>query len=237
MTIIIWRLLCLISMVLFAACVIALFCARLTKNRYYHSFQQDELFKTQKTVNSLNSIYFTSGETRKYIKKYVLCKTLYDKYLVCNYGRRFGSISYFIVQYSKFRRVLSVLSIEETNTGNASKVIALHSHCAYVNVVIGSVDGAQINSRVIRPLSVNKIRLYCFLKSCAYFMALFVVRHLIIEIFGGNYITQYLRDPLNYFAVAGSFVLAILDYFISVLCFRRKNVKSLNGGVLEYEFL
>lgn len=238
MTVFTWRLLSVVSAALFVLLAALLLCLRLLRNRYYHNFEQDELIKNVKTSNSANSIYFTSGETRKYIKKYVLCKTLYDKYVVCNFTENFKSIKYFIVQYSRRKRVISVLQVKEYGTGEASKVIALNRSCSYVNIVVGTVNDLDINTNVIRPLTVNKIRLYSFLKSFTLFLGLFLARHALIEIIAGDmFIKQYLGNLFNYIAVGGSLALAVIGYFISVKCFRSKNVKELNGGALEYDFL
>ena len=224
-------------MVLFLAGLISLAAARLLKNRYYHSFEQDELFKSKKTTNSKNDIYFSSGETAKYIKKYVLCITSLDKYLVCNYVRSFNDITYFVIEYTAHRRVIGVKQIREFGTGLSSKIIAIHKKCAYVNVVIGTADGVVINTDVIRPLSLVKVRLNAFLTSLTMFTGLFWVRHILIEILGGQFIKFYLTDLMNYIAVGASFVLALLSYLITVLCYRKKNNKALNGGALEYEFV
>ena len=41
----------------------------------------------------------------------------------------------------------------------------------------------------------------------------------------------------NYGLIAGSFVISVISYLITVLCFRRRNAKIRTGGALEYEFL
>ncbi len=238
MTVFVWRLLSAISAALFVALTVLSLCLRLLKNVYYQGFQNDEFVKDVQTGSSKNSIYFTSGETRKYIKKYVVCKTLYDKYLVCNFTENFNSISYFVVQYSRGKKVLGVLRVNEYATGDSSKVIALNRGCAHVNVIIGSADDVVINNDVIRPMTVNKIRLYAFIKSALLFFGLFVVRHAIIELVAGKeYMVPYLKNLFNYIAVAASAAFAVFNYFITEKCFRRKNVKGLSGGALEYDFL
>ena len=238
MTVFIWRLLSAISAALFLALSVLSLCLRLLKNVYYHYFQDDEFIKDVQTESSKNSIYFTSGETRKYIKKYVICKTLYDKFLVCNFNENFKSISYFVVQYSSRKSVIGVLRVNEQATGDSSKVIALNRRCARVNVIIGAVDDVVINNDVIRPLSVNKIRLHAFIKSALLFLGLFVIRHAVIELIAGkNYSVPYLKNLFNYIAVIASAAFAVFNYFITVKCFRRKNVKGLSGGALEYDFL
>ncbi|MDE7167823.1 MAG: hypothetical protein K2O28_03120 [Clostridia bacterium] len=237
MTMFVWRILCLASILVCILGIILVLALRLLKNGYYHEYTKDELLKEVKTANSKNSIYFTSGETKNFIKKYVICKTLYDKYLVCNYARSFQDISYFVVQYSRFKRVIGVINVTHRDTGDSSKVIALKKSCAFVNVVIGTADGICVNSNVIRPLPMSKVRIHAALKSLVFFTFLFAVRHAFIEVLGDIYTKLILINYLNYGLIAGSFLLALISYLITVLCFRRRNAKIRTGGALEYEFL
>lgn len=239
-----WRILCLISAVVFIAGVIVLVCTNLTKNKYYHNYTDDELIKKERSTNSINSIYFTSGETRRFIKKYVVCKSAYEKYLVCNFTERFKHIRFFVVQFSRRKKVISVLEITQRNlTELSSRIIALKKQCKHVNVVIGEADGVVINQNYIRPIVMHRLRIYACLKSLLIFTALFVLRHIIVEVVGGSYIYgkdvayQYFNNSVNYIAIAASFVLAVLSYFITVLCYRGRNAKAMNGGALEYEFV
>lgn len=240
MDIFIWRILGAVSLGVFVLGLILLLSLRLLKNGYYHEYTEDELIKNEKTANSKNSIYFTSGETKNFIKKYVVCKTLYDKYLVCNYTRFFEEISYFVVQYNCFKKVIAVINVTHRDTGDASKVIALKKGCAHVNVVIGSADGISVNSNVIRPLPMSKVRIHAAIKSLTLFTFLFAVRHAAVELFdffNGAYTEQFLSGFLNYGLIALSFVLSLLSYLVTALCFRRRNAKVRNGGALEYEFV
>lgn len=237
MTMFIWRILSAVSVGVFVLGLILLLCLRLLKNRYYHEYTEDELLKKEKTANSKNSIYFTSGETKKFIKKYVVCKTLYDKYLVCNFVKSFEEITFFVVQYSCLKKVIGVLNVTQRNTGDSSKVIALKRRCKYVNVVVGTADGVTVNSNVIRPIPMAKVRIHAILKSLTMFAFLFAVRHAAVELFGGIYTKQFLDNFYNYGIIALSFLLSVLSYLITALCFRRKNAKIRNGGALEYEFV
>ena len=239
-----WRVLCLISAVIFIAGVIALVCTNLTKNKYYHNYHEDELIKKERSVNSINSIYLTSGETRRFIKKYVVCKSAYEKYLVCNFTETFRHIRFYVVQFSRRKRVISVLEVTQKDlTDVSSRIIALKRSCAHVNVVIGEADGTEINRNYVRPISMQRLRIYACLKSAVIFTVLFVLRHLIVELMGGSVFYgkdvayQYSNNWLNYIAIAASFVLSLCSYLITVLSFRRKNAKAMNGGALEYEFV
>lgn len=239
MTVLYWRILCYVSAGVFVLLSVVLLCLHLLKNRYYHNYHDDELIKTERTDNSFNSLYFTHGETRKYIKKYVICKTVYDKFLVCNFTAQMKDITYFVLQYGKSKKhPISVLRVREAVTGDSSKVIALDRRCAFVNIVVGTVDGLTLNTEVIRPLSVNKIRLHSLLNSVVLFLGLLVIRHILVEVIAQKtYLRQYLNGIWNYIALAASFVLSVLAYFISVKCYRVKNGKRLSGGNLVYDFL
>ena len=237
MAIILWRVLCVVSALLFIAGILILLIKKFLKNKYYHVYTADELVKSSKLSNGKNSVYFTSGEARDYINKYAICKTEFDRYLVCQFVKKFDEIRYFVLEYSSHGRVIAVQQIEEYNTGLNSKIITLHRRCAYVNVVIGKVDDMDINTDVIRPLSRKNIRIYALVKSLTLFAFLFVVRHIALEIFCKDLLGMYLKDTLNYISVGVCFVCGLLSYLITVLCFRRKNVKALNGGAVEYEFV
>ena len=238
MTVLFWRLICYVSAGVFATSAILLLCLHLLRNRYYHSYHDDELIKKERTDNSHNSLYFTHGETRKYIKKYVICKTVYDKFLVCNFVGKMKTITYFVMQYSRSKKPVSVVRVDEKVSGDSSKVIALDRRCEYVNVVVGTVDGLTLNAEVIRPLSVAKIRLYSFLKSIVLFAGLMALRHVAVELIAGQtYLRQFLNDIYNYIAVAASFALSFILYFISVKAYRVKNCARLSGGNLVYDFL
>lgn len=236
MTLFIWRILSLVSAAFFIAGVIVLLSTGLLKNKFYQAFREDELLKTTKTSNSINDIYLTTGETSKFVKKYVVCKTIYENYLICNFTRRFGEISFFVVQYNANKRVVQVLKVTQCGTADASRVITLSKKCRYVNIIIGMADGKEINFNAIRPLAMSRVRIHAAIKGFMLFLSLFVMRHVIIELFGGAYTLQYLESFLNYAAIGGAFLLSVIYYLIDVLCFRRKN-NNRNGGVLEYEFV
>ena len=237
MTVMIWRLASIISAVFFVVGILLLLCVKPLKNRYYFPYEENELLKTEKTSNSVNSIYFTTGETHRYIKKYALCKTAFDKYLVCNFAKKFSRISYFVVQYDSRHRPIAALKVTECNTDDSSRVVSLLSRCASVNVIIAAVEGIELNARVIRPLARSRIRLHALLCNLVLFAGLFVLRQFIVEcIAHDTYIKQYLEHLYNYAIVGGSLLMSLFGYFTAVLCYRHKNVKALNGEVLEYEF-
>ena len=225
------------SALIFIAGIFILIIKKFLKNKYYHVYTADELLKSSKLTNGKNSVYFTSGETRDYIGKYAICRTEFDKYLVCQFTKKFNEIRYFVLEYTAHGRVLAVQQIDEYNTGLNSKIITLHKRCASVNVVIAKVDDMEINTDVIRPLSRRNIRVYAFVKSFTLFAFLFVVRHIAIEILCKDALGLYLKDMLNYISVGVCFICGLLSYLVTVLCFRRKNVKALNGGAVEYEFV
>ena len=60
---------------------------------------------------------------------------------------------------------------------------------------------------------------------------------MLLEIFLKDVSALYLRDMLNYISIGVCFLFALLSYVVTVLCFRKKNAKALNGGAVEYEFV
>ena len=237
MLVILWRVLCVVSAVLCIAGLVILFFAKFLKNKYYHVFAADELLKNNKMTNGKNFVYFTSGEAKNYISKYAICKTEFDRYFVGKFNKKFSYIRYFVLEYTTRGRVVAVQQVEEYDTALNTKIITLHRRCSYVNVVISKVDDIEINTDVIRPLSRKRIRIFALVKSFTLFAFLFAARHIVLEIFCGDLIGLYLQDMLNYISIGVCFVCGLLSYLITVLCFRRKNVKALNGGAVEYEFV
>ena len=65
-----------------------------TKNRYYHSFVENELIDSKNKVNSKNDVYFTDNLTYRYIDKYVICKTSTDLFLICNFCKNYKKIKF-----------------------------------------------------------------------------------------------------------------------------------------------
>ncbi len=237
MTITVWRALCVVSAALFVAGMFILLVARLLKNKYYHVYTADETINKSKMTNGKNTVYFASGETKNYISKYAVCKTEFDRYLVCKFVKKFSYLRYFVLEYSARGRCIGVQQIDEYDTGINSKIITLRRRCASVNVVVGTVEDNEINTDVIRPFSMKRIRLYALIKSFTFFAFMFAVRHILLEVLCKDVVGLYLFDMLNYISIGVSFVFALLSYAVTALCFRRKNVKALSGGSAEYEFV
>ena len=47
----------------------------------------------------------------------------------------------------------------------------------------------------------------------------------------------FMNSYWNYAIVGAGFLFALVGYFITLLCFLRKNAKEWNGGAVEYEFI
>ena len=55
MTMLIWRILGAVSLVVCILCIVLVLALRLLKNGYYHEYTEDELLKTKKAANSKSS--------------------------------------------------------------------------------------------------------------------------------------------------------------------------------------
>lgn len=233
-----WRTLFIISCVLFVVTLGLMIYFKFLKNVYFHVYQEDELFKSESNDlrRAKNFIYSTSTHTRNYIRKYALCKSGRDRYIVCNYNEPYHSITYYVIGYTSRKRVTEVLEIHEVNTTTSSKVITLDKATKYVNIVVGRVDGVIINSNVIKPIPKSKIRIHSLLLSVCSVCGLYAIRHIILYLFSSYSIKYYYESIHNHIGLIVMGVLFILIYIISYEITNKKNNKNRNGGYLEYEF-
>ena len=233
-----WELVLYASIILFVLCQVLLIVGKQIKNRYYHEFHNDELIKTTKTSNAINKLYFTHGVTMQFIRKYVLCNTPNDKYVIVNYAKPYKTIGYYVVCYNKKRKVIQVIKAEETFTTLASAVISVKSKTQYVNIVVGHVEDRVYNKNLIQPLKIKKIREYAALKSVSMFALFMILRHAITYILASSlYFTQYLNSTYNILSIVIMAVACVLTGIIRTLVLRKRNVKASKGGVIEYEFI
>ena len=233
-----WRLILIICVAVFVVCFVITRIGRFSKNTFYKELHKDELSSKRRGVNSTNFVYFTSGETSKFIKKYVVMKTFTDKYMVCQFARRFEKICYSIIQYSATGRAIGVLKCVELATGDSSRIIALKKRCKYVNVVVNKVDMEEINSSVIKPLSKAKIRAICFFKFLMNFAIFMILRHLFVELFAGPTFSRvFFNGLLNYILIGASFICSLLISIFYKIGYSIASRRARNGGELEYEFI
>ena len=233
-----WRLVAIIASGVFVVSALIMIIAGFIKNKFYKEFHRDELVKRTRSVNSKNYLYFTANETAKYINKYVVMKTMTDKYLVCHYNRPYKKITFTIIQYSGFRKAISVLKCVELGTGDSSKIIALKRRCKYVNIIVNKVDDEELNTSAIKPISRGKIRAYCFFKFFLLLGFFIGLRHGIIELVGGDtYARAFLNGTFNIILLIASVVISALISIFHRIGLGAKSRKARNGGVLEYEFI
>jgi hypothetical protein len=231
-----WNILFIISIVIFALSILVLAIFRFRKNVYLKPFQDDELFDT-KNVNGIKSYYyFTSLETKKYIKRYVFRKSPYQRNVILNFSDNFKKISYYILAYSRTKKVIDVVEVTEKPYGVSSRVINLNRKTCYVNIFVKSVDGLDINTNIIQPIPVIKIKYYTTFSALAIFAILFAVRHLVVVIMGGLHAKDFLNSTTNLFLILGTFGVSFLYWICARISLRKKNHQNRRGGSHEYEF-
>ena len=230
-----WNIFFYISIGLLIAIILLLIFLRPQKNVYLHPYHEDILFKSYKDSGVYNSIYSTFGEINNYIKRYAIRKSTFDTSVVCNYVAQYDVIKYFVVSYNRFKKPIGVVEVTERKNASSSKIISIPRRSKYVNVIIKSVNGLEINRTAIKPLQLSKIRIYSMLLSLLCFNILYILSRLTIMLVGYNYIRVYNKTYWNFFAFFGMIFLSILVYLFTVVRLRRKNSKNRNGG-LEYEF-
>ena len=238
MTLEMWNFIGITSIVLFVLLVVIMIIRKDLKDRLFHKMHKDELIKITKDPNSVNSLFFTSGEASKYIKKYVICKTQSDLYVLCNYAKEFSKILFYVVCYSKKGKVIGILRYTERNTTNTSRIIAIPRKTHKVNIVIGRVDDRIINKHITKPLKAKHAIIHSVLFALATFFALMAFDYLFITIIGGEYYSKiYLNSDMNLVYILISVGLTIITFVLHLLSLLSKSKKQLSGGALEYEFI
>lgn len=233
-----WRAFAIVAFIFFIASIVVLIVTKLLKNNFYYDYREDELIKETKSMNSNNSLYFTSDpSTYQYIKKYVLCKTVSDKYCICQYDREFNKIVFFIIQYSKNNKIVAITKCSEIKNNEASRVIPLNRKTDKINIIISKVDKMEINSSVIKPLNKVKVLLYCLLKFDYSFTGLFVLRHIIVECLGQSFTASYFNSIYNLISILSCLLFGLVVSIASYISLKKRNLIMHRGGVIEYEFI
>jgi len=234
-----WELLTLAAVVMLITTMVILLVSKFVKNRYYHEFHLDELIKTTKTSNSKNSLYFTSGETFRYIKKYVVSESEFDKFVIANYTDLYSKISFYVLCYKNKKRPFRVLEYTEYATlVNGSKLIVIPKNTKYVNIVIKSVEDTVVNKNVIMPLTRKRVNAYAAISALHVFSALFTLKHFISYIVCTYaMIPVFLNTLSNYLLIILIFIISILSFIIARTSNNKRNKKNQKeGGVIEYDF-
>lgn len=231
----IWRILFVIACVIFLTTIIILKVFKFRKNVYFREYQKQEFISDKIEAGIKNEFYLTDMETAKYIKRYALRKSKYDKAIICNYTKPFKDISFFVICYNKRKKVIGVLEVSEKNTNQSSKIINLNSATDTVNIYIKKAEDVELNTNVISPISVSNIKRYSLVSAFTLFSFLFMIRHLAIECLT-NKALAYMESAWNYIGIAIIFAITVFYFFIMFVFMKRRNSKNRNGGALEYEF-
>lgn len=231
----IWRILFIVACLIFVTTLIILNVCKFRKNIYFREFQKQEFISDKIEAGIKNEFYITDIETAKYIKRYALRKSKYDKALICNYTKAFKYISFFVISYDKKQRVINVLEIVEKNTNQSSKIINLNSATDKVNIYVKKAEDVELNTNVISTISISNIKKFAFISAFTLFSFLFMLRHIAIECLRTKAL-PYMESIWNYLSIIIIFAIAVSYFFIMYFFMKKRNCKNRNGGALEYEF-
>ena len=230
-----WDIFFYVSIGLAVVIIILLIVFRPQKNVYLHSYHDDILFKEYKESGVKNRIYSTFGEINNYIKRYALRKSTFDTSVVCNYVEQYDVIKYFVISFSRFRRVIGIVEVTERKNASSSKIISVPRRTKCVNLLVKSVNGTEINRTAVKPLPLSKIRIFSLMVSLLSFNIFYIISRITLMLVGYSYMRVYSKTYWNFFAFLAMIVFAVLIYIFTALRLRKKNSKNRNGG-LEYEF-
>lgn len=218
--------------------LILLFIFRFRKRVPYQDFVEDSFIKEKETSHSRNALYFTHGETRKYIMRYVFCKGQHEKYVICNYNKKYEEIRFFVVCYNSKNKIVGVYNYREIGSmGSTSKIIPVNYRTKKVNIIIAKVNDVVINHSVYKPVKRTFINLFSFIASFVVLCTLFAVRHLLAVGICGVYLYSFLNSMYNTISWTACIVIAVVYCLLSMLILNKKNKQAVVGGVVEHEFV
>ena len=230
-----WDVLLVLSIIFLIVFIVLLITLNPTKNKFYHPYFEDIMFKEYKEAGVLNQIYSTHGETNNYIKRYAIRKSSFDTSVVTNYVGDYNVIDYYIVCYNSRKKPIGVVLVTERKNGKSSRIVALKKNTKTINIIVKSVDGVEINQKVIEPLPISKIRIYSAIVSVMSLCIFYIISRITILFVGTEYIRYFNKTAYNFYAFLAMIAFAFLIYIFTVLRLRKKNSMNRNGG-LEYEF-
>lgn len=232
-----WRIVFVVCLLTFVIIFLMLRIIRPLRNHFVYSITNDEMFKSYKDDYGFNYIFSTTGETKNFIRRYVIRESGRTKTLICNYNQYYEEIAYHIICVNRRNKPIKAYRVRETNTKtHTSLIFLLPNKTKRVNVVIKSVNGIAYNDKVIAPIPKHKCRFYTFFSTIRLACLLYVLRHILIEILGYGY-TLYFMDSIYNVITLGLILFVSLAYFLLMYRgLRRKNFRRKIGGSLEYEF-
>lgn len=232
-----WRIVFLICLVTFIVIFLLLRVTRPLKNHFVYQITNDELFKSYKDDYGYNYIFSTSGETKNFIRRYVIRESGSTKTLICSYNRFYEEISYHIICLNRRNKPIKAYRVKENNTKtHTSLIFLLPNKTKRVNVVIKRVEGVSYNSKVIAPIPKIKCRFYTLFSSIRLMCLLYMLRHLLIEILGSGYTIYFMDSIYNVISLLLILFVTLAYALLMYRGLRRKNFKRKIGGSLEYEF-
>ena len=240
-----WKLVVVISFVLFLVCRIFIRLRRYNKNTFFNKntylfeFEMDDISKEafkSNTLTGINTVFFTKANEAPYIKKYVISKNKTFTMLVCNYARKFSYISYFVFCYDRNHRLIDVIKVHEKNTTTTSKIVGLHYRTKFVNIVVGTVEDLTINSQIIRPMDRHAIRTAAFLTGLSIFTFLIVARDILFTIVAPHHVKPYYESMYNFLGLLVFALVALIGFFLRKRSLKKRSIKHRYGGIYEYEF-
>lgn len=206
------------------------------KNRYYHSKADDSLIHTKNEGGAKNYVYAIRNDTKTYIEKYIIRKSVYEKSLIVNYNKAYNSISYYVKVYNR-KKVIQLIEVNDYDTSLISKIIMLSKDAKTVNIIIKEVNDTVINKNELMPMSRKNILLGSLFKTTLLFSSTYALRHLVATMFLTDKLRPFFYSSFNYILIAILFVLSLIFFSISYTSLKKKNKQNRNGGVVKYDFL
>ena len=232
-----YNVLLIIALISFVLIIAFLILKGLCKNRYYHSYISDDLIKNEPDGSANNLIFDVNSDTRKYIKRYIIRKSIYETSVICNYNKEYKDIAYYVTSFNSSFKPIDIVRVRENNTLTSSRIIKVSKNTKYVNIWVSEVDNTVLNTNELMPVPVRNLFLDSLLRSIAFFDFEFIFLVVILKVLLKNQARPFLYSMYFGILIGAAGVFALMMFIVGFLKRRRRNWKNKGRSIVSYEFI
>lgn len=226
-----------VSLVSFVVITFILIFSKILKRETIVPFHDDELIKTNINENENSQLFYTFGETRKYVVKYILNTSEENKFVICNYKEVYKKIGFFIECFDKNKKLIKSYYYRDLNPiKNSSRIIPIDKRTCYTNIVISFVNDEVINNDIYLTLCNLKKNIFSSLFGFDIFCLLYTLRYFMFAYINPEYSEVLFDSNLGWFSIVIALIIGILAFIFSNICITKRNSKNKVGGIIDYDF-
>ena len=182
---VIWRILLVVFGLLFLLMMFFIIRKKYLKTEYNFAYVRDKVVSMNKISKSTADFVFVpNNDSHTFISEYIVSKKRKKKSFICEYCQKMEFIKYYVIAFGPRTKILQIIDIKDKKPKKYSKLIKLPRKTRAVNIVVNKVNQEYLSYPYFKPISKKNIILYSLFTTIALFSLLFVIRGVVIEIFG-----------------------------------------------------